>query len=156
MSLAPLMTSLRGDWKTPHALYVDLVVVGGRYDVSDTHDGTFDAMRDPWPEPWFANPPYGRGMDRWTRRMAGAGRGVALLPARTDTRWFHFDLAPHATGISFLRGRLHFDDGTAGAPFPSMLVWFGGDRPSGTGSPSIFLSLDSINGGAPCANHGGG
>jgi hypothetical protein len=96
-----------------------------RFDVSDRHNGTFDALSDKWPEPWFCNPPYGREIGRWTIRMPTAGVGVALLPARTDTVWFHRDILPFAR-LEFLKGRLHFDGMRGGgAPFPSMLAWFG-------------------------------
>ena len=54
---------------------------------------------------------------------------VMLLPARTDTKWFH-DYIYHKAEIRFIRGRLRFtdDDGNAAdpAPFPSMLVIYNG------------------------------
>ena len=48
---------------------------------------------------------------------------VLLLPARTDTRWFHEYLycKPNVS-IRFLRGRVKFDGEKNGAPFPSMIV----------------------------------
>jgi site-specific DNA-methyltransferase (adenine-specific) len=52
------------------------------------------------------------------------GDGIALLPSRTDTGWFHEDVLPGATQIRFIKGRLHFDD-RGPAPFPSMIVVFG-------------------------------
>ena len=122
-----LTTSIRGDWKTPRALYAQLVVEPKRFDVSDRHGGGFDALRDPWPIVWYANPPYGREIATWVRLMPNKGPGVALLPARTDTKWFH-DYIYHRAEIVFLKGRLHFDD-LGPAPFPSMLVYFGGLRP---------------------------
>lgn len=51
-----------------------------------------------------------------------------LIPARTDTRWFHNIVLPHAKEIRFLRGRLKFGDAKNSAPFPSMVVIF--ERPS--------------------------
>ena len=49
---------------------------------------------------------------------------VMLLPARTDTAWFH-DYVMEATEIRFIRGRLKFGDAVNSAPFPSMVVIFG-------------------------------
>lgn len=46
-----------------------------------------------------------------------------LIPARTDTRWFH-DYIYHKSEIRFIRGRLKFNDGKNPAPFPSMVVIF--------------------------------
>ncbi len=50
-----------------------------------------------------------------------------LLPARTDTRWFH-DYIYHKAEIRFIKGRLRFGDSSANAPFPSMIVIYGKDR----------------------------
>lgn len=119
-----MFTSLRGDWKTPAGLLKEIATEFGElYDVSDTHSGVFDALVNDWPSPWYCNPPYGRRMGMWTSRMRFFGKGVALLPARTDTAWFHNDILPYAREIRFIRGRLHFDD-KGPAPFPSMLVIF--------------------------------
>nr|DAX88962.1 MAG TPA: DNA N-6-adenine-methyltransferase [Caudoviricetes sp.] len=46
-----------------------------------------------------------------------------LLPARTDTRWFH-DFIYQKSEIRFIKGRLKFGDGRNSAPFPSMIVVF--------------------------------
>lgn len=112
-----LFSSAKDDWRTPKALYARLCA--GRFDVSDRHGGTFDALTDEWPEPWFCNPPYGRQIGEWTRCMKR--NGVALLPVRTDTEWFH-ELWPRIRKIVFFKGRLHFND-NGPAPFPSMVVY---------------------------------
>jgi site-specific DNA-methyltransferase (adenine-specific) len=49
---------------------------------------------------------------------------VFLLPARTDTRWFHDFVLPRAAEIRFIRGRLKFGGSKNAAPFPSMVVVF--------------------------------
>ena len=59
--------------------------------------------------------------------LAGAKQGdraVFLIPARTDTRWFHKIVLPKAAEIRFLQGRLKFGNSTNSAPFPSMIVIF--------------------------------
>ena len=50
---------------------------------------------------------------------------VGLLPARTDTAWFHEYVYRAATEIRFLKGRLKFEGAAASAPFPSMIVVWG-------------------------------
>ena len=61
----------------------------------------------------FCNPPYGRALGAWVRNAyeeAQAGTTVVLLiPARTDTAYFH-DYIYGKAEIRFLRGRLHFED----------------------------------------------
>ena len=72
----------------------------------------------------FMNPPYGKTIDLWAakaREVALQGATVVcLLPARTDTRWFHNSCVDF--DIRFIKGRLKFNDGATGAPFPSMIV----------------------------------
>lgn len=75
----------------------------------------------------FCNPPYGRGeTGRWLRKAWLASyRGatvVLLIPARTDTAWWH-DYAAFGE-VTFVRGRLKFNDGKDSAPFPSAIVVF--------------------------------
>lgn len=91
----------------------------------------------------FCNPPYGRGMEKWLAKGPEADVAVFLIPARTDTAWFH-DHALKASEIRFFRGRLKFvenhvspRDGQDAAPFPSMLVIYKRqDSPNGFGSPT--------------------
>lgn len=70
----------------------------------------------------FMNPPYGREIGKWVEKISQQG-GVALLPARTDTRWFHSHIYGK-TEIRFIKGRLKFGDSKNSAPFPSMIVIF--------------------------------
>ena len=73
----------------------------------------------------WMNPPYGREIGKWVEKadVGGAEVVVALLPARTDTRWFH-DHIYKRHEIRFIRGRLKFGDSKNSAPFPSMIVIF--------------------------------
>ena len=86
----------------------------------------------------FCNPPYGREIGKWVQKAYEEAQGgtpiVLLIPARTDTSYFH-DYIYGKAEIRFIRGRLRFtdDDGNAAdpAPFPSMLVIYNGtDRRS--------------------------
>jgi site-specific DNA-methyltransferase (adenine-specific) len=124
-----LFSAQTGKWATPKELYAEL-------------DREFHFTLDPCPmddaerimeqdglaRSWandivFCNPPYGAGIWRWLDKAKEAPRAVYLLPARTDTVWFH-DYALHADEIRFIRGRLKFGDAKNSAPFPSMLVIF--------------------------------
>ena len=78
----------------------------------------------------WMNPPYGREIGKWVQRAYEQSRKhnntiVCLLPARTDTRWWH-DYCMRGE-ITFLKGRITFDGASAPAPFPSAIVVF---RPS--------------------------
>jgi hypothetical protein len=76
----------------------------------------------------FCNPPYGPIIGKFLARAAEAEIAVFLVPARTDTKWFHNLVLPKAKEIRFLRGRLKFGESKNSAPFPSMIVIFEGMR----------------------------
>lgn len=61
---------------------------------------------------------------KWLERGLEAEIAVFLIPARTDTKWFHDLVLPNAREIRFLKGRLKFGGATFNAPFPSMIVVF--------------------------------
>lgn len=78
----------------------------------------------------FCNPPYGREIGKWVKKAYEESQKtehpiVLLIPARTDTNYFH-DYIYGKAEIRFLRGRLRFarENGTAyaAAPFPSMIA----------------------------------
>jgi site-specific DNA-methyltransferase (adenine-specific) len=73
----------------------------------------------------FMNPPYGRDIGKWIKKAAtgGASVVVALLPARTDTKYFH-EYIYNKAEIRFIKGRLKFGGSKNSAPFPSMIVIF--------------------------------
>ena len=77
----------------------------------------------------FMNPPYGRTIKDWVRKAYEESRKpntivVALIPARTDTRYWH-DYCMEASEIRFVKGRLKFGESNNSAPFPSAVVVFG-------------------------------
>lgn len=86
-----------------------------------------NGLNQNWTGVCWCNPPYGRKIGDWVRKAsesAGAGATVVmLLPARTDTKWFHEYIYGRAE-IRFVRGRLKFGGSPNAAPFPSMVVIF--------------------------------
>lgn len=76
----------------------------------------------------FCNPPYGRVINAWVEKAYNESKKdntliVMLLPARTDTKWFH-NFIYHKAEIRFIKGRLKFGGCKNAAPFPSMVVIF--------------------------------
>jgi len=90
--------------------------------------------RDYKPGVIYINPPYGREIGRWCDKIKQTWQEmldfgwsmqmVALLPSRTDTRWFD-GVCKSASQICFLKGRLRFVGAESSAPFPSMLAYWG-------------------------------
>ncbi len=77
----------------------------------------------------FCNPPYGRKIGAWVQKCYEESQKpdttvVLLIPARTDTAYFHDYIYHKAKEIRFVRGRLKFGGAKCGAPFPSMVVIF--------------------------------
>ena len=76
----------------------------------------------------FCNPPYGKDIGQWVAKSYYEAIKpdtiiVMLIPARTDTKYFH-DYILNRSEIRFVKGRLKFGDGKNSAPFPSMVVIF--------------------------------
>lgn len=90
---------------------------------------TDNGLTQAWAGRVWLNPPYGNETDKWMRRLAEHGDGLALIFARTETASFFPWVWDHADAIMFLKGRLRFwtregkEGGTAGAP--SCLVAYG-------------------------------
>lgn len=135
-----MMTSNSDEWTTPSALFRALDRrFGFELDPAATKENALcpmffteveDGLVKSW-KPWrvFVNPPYSHVGDWMWKCKDESGKGCplicALIPARTDTRWWH-DFVKTADLIHFLKGRLKFGDGTGSAPFPSALAfWFG-------------------------------
>ena len=132
------MTSTKDDWETPQALF-DALDRGYHFtlDPCSTHENAkcakhYTSVENGLTKPWngetvFCNPPYGRNIAEWVRKCAMESEHatvVMLIPARTDTAYFH-DYIYHRAHVLFLRGRLKFERGGVvlqSAPFPSMLV----------------------------------
>lgn len=121
-------------WETPADLYRSIeAVYHPTLDVCATPDNAKcaryftkdeDGLTQDWRGVCWMNPPYGREIGKWVRKAATCGATViALLPARTDTAWWHDYVMGNE--ITFIRGRLKFGGGKNSAPFPSAIVVFG-------------------------------
>ena len=84
-----------------------------------------DGLAQNWEGVCWMNPPYGRVIGKWVQKAYESAKHgaivVGLLPARTDTKWFH-DYIYGKAEIRFIRGRLKFGGCANPAPFPNMLV----------------------------------
>ena len=121
-------------WSTPKALYQDLdkEFSFDAYDPCPLNDNPDkDGLSEEWANVTFCNPPYSQLKSTKTRlgwvdkahQECQKGKTVVLLlPARTDTQWFHDVILSNGYEVRFLRGRLRFGDSTSAAPFPSMVV----------------------------------
>lgn len=133
-----MMSSNTCEWETPQALFDSLnVKYGFTLDVCATPENAKcaeyytkeqDGLSKKWHGRCWMNPPYGRAIGKWMQKacesvMQGDCEMVCcLVPARTDTAWWH-DYAAKGK-VEFVRGRLRFGRATTNAPFPSAIVIF--------------------------------
>lgn len=88
-----------------------------------------DGLKQSWEgETVFCNPPYGRAIGIWVEKCYTEAQEIGttvvmLIPARTDTKYFH-DFIYNKAEIRFIKGRLKFGNANNSAPFPSMVVVF--------------------------------
>ncbi len=92
-----------------------------------------DGLKTEWSGVVWCNPPYGRSIGQWVKRcceysLTTGNISVMLLPARTDTKWWH-NYVMYAKEIRFIEGRLKFGSSKNSAPFQSAIVIFKGYCP---------------------------
>lgn len=89
---------------------------------------TEDGLVQSWEGVCWCHPPYGKAMRRWVRKAyiesSRAGTVVVcLLPARTDTVYWH-EYVMKAAEVRLVKGRIKFEGQWSSAPFPSAIVIF--------------------------------
>lgn len=111
-------------WHTPKDVYEKLnSEFDFDFDPCPLHS-SFDGLAMSWRgKRVFCNPPYDN-IKSFLTKARESDLSVFLIPARTDTRWFHEIVLPHAVEIRFIKGRLKFGGAKNSAPFPSMVVIF--------------------------------
>ena len=122
-------------WSTPQDLFDKLDAEHGfTLDVCATPENAkcknyFTKAQDGLSKQWegvvWMNPPYGREISNWMYKadLSAQSDGttvVCLVPARTDTNWWHKYAIIHE--VRFIRGRLKFGNAKNSAPFPSAVV----------------------------------
>ena len=143
---SPALKSDRTDWETPRELFdrldsfwhfdLDAAASDTNHLCADYYTKETDGLAHSWAgRRVWCNPPYGKQIADWARKAYEETRDgqtlvVMLVPARTDTRWYHDYIQGHAAEVKFIRGRLKYTLGGVAqnsAPFPSMLVRWGGE-----------------------------
>jgi phage N-6-adenine-methyltransferase len=135
--LATKFASISQEWETPSDVFDPLdAEFGFTLDVCATAENakarTFyteaeDGLRQPWSGVCWMNPPFGE-QGKWVQKAYQESRRgttvVCLLPARTNTNWWH-DYCM-AGEVRFIRGRPRFKGAAHGLPQPLAVVIFRG------------------------------
>ena len=131
-------SSKTNEWYTPQDFFdrlnkefsfsLDVAATPGNAKVSRYYTQSDDGLSKSWDnENIWCNPPYGRTLGQWVKKASEARGGVVvmLIPARTDTKYFHeYIYQKPGVEIRFIKGRLKFGGCANSAPFPSMVVIF--------------------------------
>ena len=93
-----------------------------------------DSLSKDWFGDVWLNPPFGNELPKFMKKCAEQIKRkevrsiMVLIPARTDTKWFHEIVMPHAYLVYLIKGRFNHVRSNAvegaNAPFPSMLVLY--------------------------------
>lgn len=133
-----LFSSKTDLWSTPQSLFdelnkeyhftLDVCALPENAKCGQYYTPEQDGLKQSWQHHvCWCNPPYGRVISSWVEKAYKESMNdtpiVMLLPARTDTKWFH-DYIMGKARIDFIRGRLTFGNAINPAPFPSMLVFY--------------------------------
>jgi phage N-6-adenine-methyltransferase len=127
------------EWPTPQKLFDELnAEFGFTTDVAATSENAKcnhyytkqdDGLNQRWRGVCWMNPPYGRAMVDWIKKAIretwNGTTTVCLVPARTNTSWWH-DLCQKYGEVRFIRGRPKFGDAEHGLPQPLAIVIFRG------------------------------
>lgn len=140
MNTDVMFSSATDNWSTPQDFFdklndefhftLDVCADENNHKCEHYYTKEMDGLSHHWIGTIWCNPPYGRKIGEWVRHayissQIGSATVVMLLPARTDTRWFHdYIYNKPNTEIRFIKGRLKFGGCKNSAPFPSMVVIF--------------------------------
>ena len=126
-----MFSSQTDEWETPQILFQALDrEFGFDLDVCATQENAKcrlyytkdqDGLRMPWSGTVWCNPPYGRKIGNWVKKAlfasAAGSTVVMLLPARTDTKWFHYYIYRKKTrGDTIFGGQIAFRRGKECGP----------------------------------------
>ena len=139
MITSGMLTSKTDLWSTPQDFFdkldaefhfdMDVCATADNAKVKNFISPEEDGLKVTWVGTCWMNPPYGQAIGKWMRKAYQECQDwgctvVCLVPARTDTAWWH-DYAMKGE-IRFIRGRLKFGGSKNSAPFPSAVVIFRG------------------------------
>ena len=141
--MAVMFSSATDQWETPQAFFdvldaefhfeVDVCALPENAKCEAFFTPNDDGLAQEWRGVCWMNPPYGRQIGRWVKKAYESAKDgatvVCLLPARTDTAWWHDYCAKGE--VRFIRGRLKFGGAKSSAPFPSAVVVFRGGIDNG-------------------------
>lgn len=139
MNTRTLFSSKTDLWETPQSFFeqldnefhftLDACALPENAKCTEYYTPEQNGLIQKWTGTVWCNHPYGREITRWVQKASlesdFGSTVVMLLPARTDTKWFHtYIYNQKNVEVRFVCGRLKFGGSKNGAPFPSMVCIF--------------------------------
>lgn len=113
--------------ETPTEVMIELVKEFGLLNDVCPADPQRNGLEEEWQRVNYMNPPYSE-MEKWLKKAISEWKQkktvVALLPARTNTNWFHDYCIKYASEIRFIRQGIKFKGYKKKSPFPVAIVVF--------------------------------
>jgi phage N-6-adenine-methyltransferase len=150
------------EWATPESIYrpldaefsftCDLAATSANAKCAKFFTKEDNSLLQSWEGVCWLNPPYGRDLPKWLLKAENSALSgntvVCLIPARTNTGWWH-DIVMKFE-VRFVRGRPRFNDAKHGLPFPLAVVVF--RRPANTKEVPITSHNSRVTQGAEAAH----
>lgn len=134
--------SIKQDWNTPKSLFDKLnQEFNFDFDLAASEENALcpkfytqkeDGLKQNWDGVCWLNPPYGDKSSKmvdWIKKAYNDSQNnpnltvVMLIPARTNTKWFH-SYCLKSSEVRFILGRPKFGDSKHGLPQPLVLIVF--------------------------------
>lgn len=134
--------SVRQDWDTPDSVFLpldaefhftlDLAASEKNARCDRYFSKEIDGLQQAWHGTCWLNPPFGDKSSKMVDWIKKAWHDtqhdpdltvVMLIPARTNTKWFH-DYCMKAAEVRFIKGRPKFGDASHGLPQPLVIIVF--------------------------------
>lgn len=113
--------------ETPTEVMLELVKEFGLLNDVCPRDPQRNGLEEDWHRVNYMNPPYSQ-MEIWLNKAVSEWKKektiVCLLPARTNTNWFHDICIKYASEIRFIRQGIKFKGYKKKSPFPVALCIF--------------------------------
>ena len=149
-NMAVHFSSNNDDWATPWHIFkhydrtyhftLDVAASRSNAKCQKYFTKQIDGLKQKWTGTCWLNPPFS-DIEKWCKKAYESAKAgatvVALLPVRTDTKWFH-DHVSHGH-VKLLQGRITFVDADGPAPFPSMVVVWNGRSQAKEGRLTVSL-----------------
>lgn len=127
-----MFSSDKTTWETPQIFFeklnqefnftCDVCALPENTKCQNYYTPEINGLKQEWTGTCWMNPPYGKEIADWLKKASESKcTTVCLVPARTDTKWFH-NYVLNKAEIRFVKGRLKFVGAKNSAPFPSMIA----------------------------------